>query len=86
MAVTLRAVSTAVPPTILVQGEVRDVFAAQPGLNRLAQRIIGTAFDVSGIETRHTVLEELSWEARPEEPVFFDVEWVNCASGHEGPQ
>ena len=74
MAVTLRAVSTAVPPTILVQGEVRDVFAAQPGLNRLAQRIIGTAFDVSGIATRHTVLEELSWEARPEEPVFFDVE------------
>ena len=74
MAVTLRAVSTAVPPTVLVQGEVRDVFAAQPGLNRLAQRIIGTAFDVSGIATRHTVLEELSWEARPDEPVFFDIE------------
>ena len=74
MAVTLRAVSTAVPPTILVQEEVRDVFAAQPGLNRLAQRIIGTAFDVSGIATRYTVLEELSWEAHPDEPVFFDVE------------
>ena len=74
MAVTLRAVSTAVPPTVLVQGEVRDVFAAQPGLNRLAQRIIGTAFDVSGIATRHTVLEELSWEARPDEPVFFDID------------
>ncbi|MCD2441062.1 type III polyketide synthase [Agromyces sp. SYSU K20354] len=74
MAVTLRAVSTAVPPTVLVQPEVRDVFAAQPGLNRLAQRIIGTAFDVSGIETRHTVLDELSWEARPDEPVFFDIE------------
>ena len=74
MAVTLRAVSTAVPPTVLVQEEVRDVFAAQPGLNRLAQRIIGTAFDVSGIATRHTVLEELSWEARPDEPVFFDIE------------
>lgn len=74
MTVTLRAVSTAVPPTVLVQNEVRDVFAAQPGLNRLAQRIIGTAFDVSGIATRHTVLEELSWTSHPDEPVFFDIE------------
>ena len=73
MAVTLRAVSTAVPPTTLVQSEVRDVFAAQPGLNRLAQRIIATSFNVSGIETRYTVLDELSWDAHPEVPVFFDI-------------
>jgi predicted naringenin-chalcone synthase len=72
--VALRAISTAVPSTVLVQEEVRDVFAAQPGLNRLAQRIVATSFNVSGIETRHTVLEELSWDARPEEPVFFDIE------------
>ena len=74
MTVTLRAVSTAVPPTVLVQEEVRDVFAAQPGLNRLAQRIIATSFNVSGIDTRYTVLEELNWNVHPEEPVFFDVE------------
>ena len=73
-AVSLRAVSTAVPPTVLVQPEVRDVFAAQPGLNRLAQRIVATSFNVSGIETRHTVLEELRWEAHPDEPVFFDID------------
>lgn len=73
MAVTLRAVSTAVPPTTLVQSEVRDVFAAQPGLNRLAQRIVATSFNVSGIETRYTVLDELSWDAHPEVPVFFDI-------------
>lgn len=72
--VSLRAVSTAVPPTVLVQPEVRDVFAAQPGLNRLAQRIVATSFNVSGIETRHTVLEELRWEAHPDEPVFFDID------------
>ncbi|WP_448811631.1 type III polyketide synthase [Agromyces bauzanensis] len=72
--VSLRAVSTAVPPTVLVQPEVRDVFAAQPGLNRLAQRIVATSFNVSGIETRHTVLEELRWDAHPDEPVFFDIE------------
>jgi predicted naringenin-chalcone synthase len=74
MAVTLQGLSTVVPPTVLVQREVRDVFAAQPGLNRLAERIIRTSFDVSAIETRHTVLEELSREAHPETPVFFDVE------------
>ncbi|MFD5863857.1 type III polyketide synthase [Agromyces sp. NPDC127015] len=73
MTVALRGLSTAVPPTVLVQPEVRDVFAAQPGLNRLAQRIITTSFDVSGIETRHTVLSELSRDAHPDEPVFFDI-------------
>jgi len=71
--VALRSVATAVPPTVLVQEEVRDVFAAQPGLNRLAQRIVATSFNVSGIETRHTVLDELSWNSRTEEPVFFDL-------------
>lgn len=74
MTVALRAISTAVPSTTLVQPEVRDVFASQPGLNRLAQRIVATSFNVSGIETRYTVLEELSRDAHPEVPVFFDVE------------
>ncbi|MBT2497566.1 type III polyketide synthase [Agromyces sp. ISL-38] len=73
MAIALRGISTAVPSTVLVQEEVRDVFAAQPGLNRLAQRIVATSFNVSGIETRYTVLDELSWDAHPEEPVFFDI-------------
>jgi predicted naringenin-chalcone synthase len=72
--VALRAISTAVPSTTLVQPEVRDVFASQPGLNRLAQRIVATSFNVSGIETRYTVLEELSRDAHPEVPVFFDIE------------
>jgi predicted naringenin-chalcone synthase len=72
--VALRAISTAVPATTLVQPEVRDVFASQPGLNRLAQRIVATSFNVSGIETRYTVLEELSRDSHPEVPVFFDIE------------
>ncbi|WP_395245116.1 type III polyketide synthase [Agromyces sp. MMS24-K17] len=73
MAVALRGLATVVPPTVLVQEEVRDVFAAQPGLTRLAQRIVATSFNVSGIDTRHTVLIELSREAHPDEPVFFDI-------------
>lgn len=70
--VHLRGLSTAVPPTILPQPAVRDVFRAQPGLNRLAQRIIGTSFDVSGIERRYTVLEELTFDDRGDDPIFFD--------------
>lgn len=72
MTVTLRGLSTAVPATVLVQDEVRDVFAAQPGLGRLGQRIVATSFNVSGIERRHSVLDELRWDAHPENPVFFD--------------
>ncbi|ANJ28444.1 type III polyketide synthase [Agromyces aureus] len=72
MAITLRGVTTVVPSTVLVQEAVRDVFAAQPGLNRLAQRIVTTSFNVSGIERRHSVLEELTLEPREETPVFFD--------------
>ncbi|MBM7502669.1 type III polyketide synthase [Agromyces aurantiacus] len=70
--VHLRGLSTAVPGTELPQPAVRDVFQTQPGLNRLAQRIIGTSFDVSGIERRYTVLEELTFEERGDDPVFFD--------------
>lgn len=70
--VHLRGLSTVVPPTVLPQPAVRDVFAAQPGLNRLAQRIITTSFDVSGIERRYTVLEELTFDQRGDDPVFFD--------------
>jgi predicted naringenin-chalcone synthase len=70
--ISLRGLSTVVPSTILPQPEVRDVFAAQPGLNRLAQRIITTSFDVSGIERRYSVLEELTFDERDGEPVFFD--------------
>lgn len=70
--VHLRGLSTVVPPTLLPQPAVRDVFAAQPGLNRLAQRIITTSFDVSGIERRYTVLDELTFEDVGGDPVFFD--------------
>jgi len=72
MAVTLRSLQTAVPPTVLIQEQVRDVFAAQPGLTRLAQRIVATSFNVSGIDTRHTVIDELTLDATGTDPQFFD--------------
>lgn len=73
MAVTLRALQTVVPPTILIQEQVRDIFAAQPGLSRLAQRLVSTSFNVSGIETRHTVIAELTLDNDAAEPQFFDA-------------
>ena len=73
MAVTLRALQTVVPPTILIQEQVRDIFAAQPGLSRLAQRLVSTSFNVSGIETRHTVIDELTLDNDSAEPQFFDA-------------
>lgn len=73
----LRSLQTIVPETVLVQEQVRDVFAAQPDLGRLAQRIVATSFNVSGIDTRHTVIEELSLDSETPDPVFFDR-----ATGH----
>ncbi|MCQ9163461.1 type III polyketide synthase [Arthrobacter sp. STN4] len=74
MTVTLRSLETAVPPTILVQPEARDVFAAQPGLTRLGQRLVRTCFDSAAIDTRHTAVAEMSTSFRSETPVFFDVD------------
>ena len=62
-------IGTAVPHTVLPQPAVRDLFLAQPGVEKLTARLIGAAFDQSAIETRHTVLSELG--ARAAEPSAF---------------
>ncbi|QCU77523.1 type III polyketide synthase [Citricoccus sp. SGAir0253] len=54
----IRSLHTAVPPVVLHQDVVRDVMAAQPGLSRLGQRLVPAAFNASGIERRHTVVED----------------------------
>jgi predicted naringenin-chalcone synthase len=59
MAISIRSIETAVPPTILTQQSMRDRLAAQPNTSRLASRLIAAAFDSSAIATRHTVLDEL---------------------------
>ncbi len=53
-------IGTAVPPARLHQSAVRDLFAAQAGVDRLTRRLIGAAFDASAIQTRHTVLGDLA--------------------------
>ncbi|RBP64244.1 putative naringenin-chalcone synthase [Brevibacterium sanguinis] len=74
MAVTLRSLEVAVPETVLIQSEVRDVFAAQPGISDLARRLIGAAFNSSGIDRRRSVVDEMSFSSRAESPLFFDPE------------
>lgn len=59
MSATIRAIGTAVPQTTLGQSAVRDLFRSQTATSRLAQRLIGAAFDGSAVDTRHTVLPEL---------------------------
>ncbi|MHA7223017.1 type III polyketide synthase [Arthrobacter sp. RHLT1-20] len=72
MTVYLRSLETAVPPTVLIQTEARDVFAAQPGLTRLGTRLVATCFDSAAIDTRYTAVEELTRDSRAENPRFFD--------------
>ncbi|TSE15639.1 type III polyketide synthase [Arthrobacter sp. KBS0703] len=72
MTVYVRALETAVPPTLLVQTEARDVFAAQPGLTRLGSRLVATCFDSAAIDTRYTAVEELTMDSRAVNPQFFD--------------
>jgi len=73
MAVSIRSIGTAVPPTIIRQDDVREIFATQPGLGRLGQRIVGAAFGASAIETRHTVVDELDRRPREGEATFYDA-------------
>ena len=72
MVTSVLSIGTAVPPTRLAQQDVRDLFVAQPGASRLTQRLIGAAFDASGIESRHTVLAEFSGKV-PETPSGIPV-------------
>ncbi|MHA7181468.1 type III polyketide synthase [Arthrobacter sp. MDB2-24] len=80
MTVILRSLETAVPDTVLVQSQVRDAFAAQPGLTRLGQRLVGAAFDSSGIETRYSVIGEFTLGKSFDDPVFFDRENMRVLS------
>jgi alkylresorcinol/alkylpyrone synthase len=76
MTARIVSIGTAVPPTRIPQDHVRDLFADQPGLDRLTRRRIHAAFGASAIEHRHTVLSELGVGASPDGggPRFLDDE------------
>lgn len=58
MGARIVSIGTAVPATRIRQDRVRDFFAAQPGVDRLTQRLICAAFDSASIDERYTVLAE----------------------------
>lgn len=74
MPAMLHALQTVVPPTVITQPDVRDLLAGQPGRTRMAQRLIRTAFDASGIDQRHTVIAEFGGAVAGDAPVFLDPE------------
>ena len=60
MTARIVSIGTAVPPTRIQQDDVRALFAAQDGVDRLTRRRIQAVFDASAIERRHTVVDELA--------------------------
>ena len=75
MTARIVSIGTAVPRTVLRQDEVRDLFAAQEGIDRLTQRRIRAVFDAADIRRRHTVLAELASPGAapaPGRPRFVD--------------
>jgi predicted naringenin-chalcone synthase len=59
MTASILGIGTAVPATRLTQGHVRDLLAAQPGIDRRSRRLLTAAFGAAAIDTRYTVLGEL---------------------------
>jgi len=60
MTARILSIGTALPDTRVDQSTLRDLFAAQPGFDRKAQRLVGAAFDAAAIDTRHVVLPQLA--------------------------
>ena len=73
-AAQLRSIQTLVPEATLEQHAVSEIFARQPGVSRLAKRLIATSFDGAGVQTRHTVLDELDPTSEVATPQFLDRE------------
>ncbi|WP_430593119.1 type III polyketide synthase [Humidisolicoccus flavus] len=71
MTAKILSVGTAVPTNVLHQSTIRDLFAAQPNLGRLAQRLVRSAFDASAIERRHTAIPDLANTADRNENATF---------------
>ena len=79
MTARILSIGTATPPTTITQDRIRDFFAAQPGTDRLTQRLIRATFDAAEIERRHTVLAELG-EAGGD-GIFVDAQAVLRSPG-----
>lgn len=55
----------ALPPTRIAQPQIAELFAEQPGMSRLGARLTRAVFANAGVDSRRTVLPELSADAPP---------------------
>ncbi len=86
MAASILAIGTAVPALRLRQADIRDLFAAQPGTDRMTRRLVTAAFDAAHIDYRHTVLADLAG-ARTDMPVVSaDGRLLNPTTGERNEQ
>ena len=72
MSVFLHAIETAVPETAYEQTHIRDLMRAQPELGRLEQRLVGSIYNASGIERRHSAIDELNRAPEDGPGLFYD--------------
>ncbi len=84
MTVYLHTIATALPPTVYPQPFVRDLLRAQPGLSRLAQRLIPSVFNASGIDTRYSVIADYDGADGGAGGPFFDAQTRTMLSPSTG--
>ncbi len=72
MSVFIHALARALPPTVYPQAAIRDMMKAQPELDRLGQRLTSMVYSASGIDQRHSAIDEFF--RTPDQPagLFFD--------------
>ncbi len=72
MSVFIHALALALPPTIYPQAAIRDMMKAQPELDRLGQRLTSMVYNASGIDQRHSAIDEFFRTPDQEAGLFFD--------------
>ena len=72
MPVYAHSIATAVPETVYLQSELRDMVKAQPQLNRLSQRLVSMIYNASAIDQRHSSIDELRRDAQDGAGTFYD--------------
>jgi len=72
MSVFIHALARALPPTIYPQAAIRDMMKAQPELDRLGQRLTSMVYNASGIDQRHSAIDEFFRTPDMPAGLFFD--------------
>ena len=72
MPVFIHAIARALPPTIYPQTAIRDMMKAQPDLDRLGQRLTSMVYNGSGIDQRHSAIDEFLLGQDQPAGLFFD--------------